>query len=89
MPIALTQNVVPDFGAPTKARIIGRRPIIQYDAIGFPQLRGLTYEWKVDKVEEAGAGNYAEFRNYKCDIILATTEEKAEIEKLMNNGVFI
>jgi len=77
------------FAAPTNARIIGRRPIIQKDAMGYPELLGLTHDWKVDKVVDVGKGNYTEFNNYKCDIIMATTAEKAEIEKLMNSGVFV
>ena len=77
------------FGAPEKARIIGRRPTLQYSAVGFPELLGLRYGYMVDKVSDLGEGKYSEFENYKCDIIVATTEEKAEIESLMNSGVFV
>lgn len=76
-------------GAPQKARIIGRRPTIQYNAFGYPQLIGLKYKYMVEKISDLNIGDYSEFENYKCDIIVATTEEKAEIESLMNKGVFI
>jgi len=77
------------FGAPKKARLIGRRPNIQKNATGVPELLGLKYGYMVNKVSDLGIGKYSEFDNYKCDIIVATTEEKAEIESLMNSGVFV
>lgn len=77
------------FGAPEKARIIGRRPVIQNNAMGFPQLLGLNCKFMVERVGNIPSGEYCEFDNYKCDIIVATTEEKAEIESLMSSGVFV
>jgi len=77
------------FGAPEKARLIGRRPIIQKNAMGMPELLGLKYDYMVEQISDLGIGKYSEFENYKCDIITATTEEKAEIESLMNSGVFV
>ena len=77
------------FGADLKPRVIARVPRLHFAADGYPDIIGINHSMIYNHLSEVGIGEYTKCREYKCDIILATTEEKAEIEKLMNSGVFV
>lgn len=72
--------------APVYPRLMAKIPNMHHDAEGFGELIG--YDDQVHRTLSECSG-FVKCNNYKCDIIVATDAEKAEIEQLMNAGVFI
>ena len=70
-----------------KPRLIGRIPKVHKDAFGYPELIGLNRS--CGYLQLRSCSGFTQCQNYKCDVIVATTEEKQEIESLMNAGVFL
>ena len=72
--------------APLYPRIMAKIPKMHNDAIGFGEILG--YKDQVHR-RIAECTGFVKCINYKCDIIVATDAEKAEIESLLNSGVFV
>lgn len=68
-------------------RIIAKIPKMFKMAYGLKETLGLNRSTTYVKLSECSG--FTKCRNYKCDIIVATSEEKAKIEQLMNSGVFM
>ena len=72
--------------APLYPRIISKIPKMHNDATGFGEILG--YKDQVHRKISECTG-FVKCINYKSDIIVATDAEKAEIENLLNSGVFV
>ena len=72
--------------APLYPRIISKIPKMHSDAIGFGEIIGYKDQMHRRISECTG---FVKCINYKSDIIVATDAEKAEIESLLNSGVFV
>lgn len=70
-----------------KVRLICKIPKMHKDAYGYHELLGANRS--TGYVSLNSCSGFTQCKNYKCDIIVATDDEKAEIERLMNAGVFI
>lgn len=70
-----------------KPRLIARIPKMFNGGYGFHQTRGQNRSTTYTALNTCSG--YTKCINYKCDVIIATTEEKAEIERLLNAGVFL
>lgn len=70
-----------------RARVIAKIPKMFGDAVGFSEILGENRSYTFEKI--SNCSGIVQTKNYKCDIIVATEEEKAEIERLMDSGVFI
>lgn len=70
-----------------RARIIAKVPKMHKDAYGYHELLGANRSTGYLSINTCSG--FTQCQNYKCDIIVATDDEKAEIERLMNSGVFI
>lgn len=70
------------------ARVIAMAPYMFNDGEGFQELLGENRS-KCFETLRTCKGGFIKTVNYKCDIIVATDEEKQEIERLMNGGVFL
>jgi hypothetical protein len=70
-----------------KPRLIAKIPKVHKDAFGYPEILGLNRSSCY--IQLNSCSGFTQCENYKCDVILATTEEKTEIERLMNNGVIL
>lgn len=57
------------------------------DGVGYEETLGVNRSCVYVRLSECSG--YVQCANYKTDIIVATDTEKAEIEKLMNAGVFL
>lgn len=68
-------------------RIIIKIPKMFKDADGYPEIMGLNRSCTYTRLNTCSG--FTRCENYKCDVIVATTEEKREIESLMNAGVFL
>ena len=68
-------------------RIIIKIPKMFKDADGYPEIMGLNRSCTYTGLNTCSG--FTRCENYKCDVIVATTEEKREIESLMNAGVFL
>ena len=75
------------FATPQIARLIAHIPEIQADGYGYPEILGTRKQYA--KIRLAEAAGFVKCSNYKCEIIVATTPEKNEIEQLLNEGVFL
>lgn len=69
------------------ARIIAKVPKMFKDANGYDTILGESRNACYDTLSHCSG--FVQTKNYKCDIIVATDEEKAEIERLMDSGVFL
>ena len=70
-----------------KARLICKIPKMHKDAYGYHELLGANRSTGYLSINTCSG--FTQCKNYKCDIIVATDDEKAEIERLMDSGVFI
>ena len=68
-------------------RVIAKIPKMFRDGYGFEETLGANRSTTYVRLSECSG--FIKCENYKTDIIVATDTEKAEIEKLMNGGVFI
>lgn len=75
------------FATPQAARLIARVPELQANGYGYADILGTRKEYA--KVKLSSASGFVRCKNYKCEVIVATTPEKAEIERLLNEGVFL
>lgn len=71
----------------TKVRLIVKIPKMFRDAMGYHEILGANRSTGYLTLNTCSG--YVQCNNYKCDIIVATDEEKREIERLMDSGVFI
>jgi len=69
------------------ARVIAKIPKMFNDGYGFAETQGESR--KTAYVRLDSCSGYIKTLNYKCDVIIATTEEKQEIERLLDAGVFL
>lgn len=69
------------------ARIIAKVPKMFKQGNGYDTILGETRNACYDTLSHCSG--FVQTKNYKCDIIVATDEEKAEIERLMDSGVFL
>lgn len=70
-----------------KARLICKIPKMFKDAYGYNELLGANRSTGYEALNSCSG--FVKCKNYKCDIIVATSDEKAEIERLMDAGVFV
>ena len=70
-----------------QARLIVKLPKMFRDGLGFEQVLGANRSTAYMRLSECTG--FTKTVNYKCDIIVATDGEKAEIEQLLNGGVMI
>ena len=68
-------------------RVMAKIPKRFKDCYGYKQTIGLNRSTAYYRLAECSG--YIRCRNYKTDIIVATDTEKLEIERLMNEGVFV
>lgn len=74
------------YSSPTP-RLIARIPKIFNHAYGYEQALGANRSTTYEHINNCTG--FTQCKNYKCDIIVATENEKAEIERLMNEGVML
>ena len=75
------------FATPQAARLIAHVPEMQLDGYGYADILGTRKQYARTRL--ADASGFVKCNNYKCEIIVATTQEKNEIEQLLNEGVFL
>lgn len=75
------------FATPQKPRLIAHMPEMQKDGIGYAEIIGTNKRYAQTRLGDTQG--YVRCNNYKCEVIIATTREKLEIERLLNEGVFI
>lgn len=68
-------------------RVLAKIPKMFKDGYGFFETLGANRSTTYVRLSECSG--YVQCANYKTDIIVATDTEKAEIERLMNAGVFL
>lgn len=69
------------------ARLIVKLPKMFRDGLGYEQVLGANRSTAYVRLSECSG--FTKTVNYKCDIIVATDDEKTEIEQLLNGGVMI
>lgn len=69
------------------ARIIAKIPKMFNGGYGYKETQGVNRSTTYERLENCTG--FVRCINYKTDIITATQEEKDEIERLMNEGVFL
>lgn len=74
------------YSSPTP-RLIARIPKMFNGGYGYEQTLGANRSTTYEHLNSCSG--YTQCKNYKCDIIVATEDEKAEIERLMNSGVML
>lgn len=75
------------FATPQAARLIAHVPEMQRNGYGYAEILGTRKQYAHTRL--ADASGFVKCNNYKCEIIVATTAEKNEIEQLLNDGVFL
>lgn len=68
-------------------RLIVKLPKMFRDGLGYEQVLGANRSTAYVRLNECSG--FTKCVNYKCDIIVATDDEKQEIERLMNAGVML
>lgn len=68
-------------------RLIVKLPKMFRDGLGYEQVLGANRSTAYVRLNECSG--FTKCVNYKCDIIVATDDEKQEIERLMNMGVML
>lgn len=68
-------------------RVLAKIPKMFRDGYGYFETLGANRSTTYVRLSDCSG--YIQCKNYKTDIIVATDTEKAEIERLMNEGVFI
>lgn len=69
------------------ARIIAKIPKMFNDGYGYHETQGANRS--TTYVNLSTCSGFVQCQNYKSDIIIATEDEKREIENLMNSGIFL
>lgn len=69
------------------ARIIAKIPTMFNEGYGYHQILGANRSTTYMHLSDCSG--FTQCKNYKCDIIVATEDEKSEIERLMNEGVML
>jgi hypothetical protein len=75
------------FNSYGNVRVIAKVPKMFRRGNGYEETLGANRSAAYTMISDCSG--YIQCKNYKTDIIVATDTEKAEIEKLMNEGVFI
>ena len=70
-----------------RARLLAKIPKMFNDAYGYHETLGANRSTTYEHLNNCSG--YTQCKNYKCDIIVATEDEKTEIERLMNEGVML
>lgn len=70
-----------------RARLLAKIPKMFNDAYGYHETLGANRSTTYEHINNCTG--FTQTKNYKCDIIVATEDEKAEIERLMNAGVML
>lgn len=91
----VTHNQVsaPQVGSATSSytypyvRILAKIPKMFNDGYGFNETLGASRSTTFTRL--GTCSGFVRCREYKCDVIVATDDEKREIEQLLNAGVFI
>ena len=78
---------IASFNNSGNVRVIAKIPKMFRHGIGYEETLGANRSACYARISDCSG--YIKCENYKTDIIVATDTEKAEIEKLMNEGVFI
>lgn len=69
------------------ARIIAKVPKMFRDGYGYSEILGEARQCAYEQL--SSCSGFVQCQNYRSDVIVATDQEKAEIERLMDAGVFI
>jgi len=69
------------------ARIIAKIPKMFKDGYGYSEILGEARQCAYEQL--SSCSGFVQCQNYRSDVIVATDQEKAEIERLMDAGVFI
>ena len=69
------------------ARVIAKIPTMFNEGYGYHQILGANRSTTYMHLSDCSG--FTQCKNYKCDIIIATEDEKTEIERLMNEGVML
>lgn len=69
------------------ARVIAKVPKMHKDGYGYAEILGENRSTTYTNLNSVSG--FVQTKNYKSDIIVATDAEKAEIERLLNSGVFL
>lgn len=69
------------------ARVIAKVPKMHRDGYGYAEILGENRSTTYTNLNSVSG--FVQTKNYKSDIIVATDAEKAEIERLLNSGVFL
>lgn len=72
---------------PKTVRLIAKVPVIHNNAYGYPEIMGMNVSKAYSRLGDCRG--FIKTENFKCEVIVATTDEKLEIERLLNAGVFI
>lgn len=78
---------IASFNNSGNVRVIAKIPKMFRSGNGYEETLGANRSACYARISDCSG--YIQCQNYKTDIIVATDTEKAEIEKLMNEGVFI
>lgn len=68
-------------------RVIAKIPKMHKDGYGYNEILGANRSCTYEHLKNCSG--FVQCREYKCDVIVATTDEKTEIERLMSTGVFL
>lgn len=68
-------------------RLIAKVPKMFRGGYAYHEILGANRSAGYDQL--SSHSGFIKCKNYKCDIIVATSDEKAEIERLMDSGVFV
>lgn len=75
------------FASPPACRIIAKIPKMFKGAYGYHETLGANRSTAFVRLDSCSG--FVQCKNYKCNVSNATDEEKREIERLLDNGVFL
>lgn len=75
------------FASPPACRVIAKIPKMFKGAYGYHETLGANRSTAFVRLDSCSG--FVQCKEYKCNVSNATEEEKAEIERLLNSGVFI
>lgn len=76
-----------NFGGYPYCRLLAKVPKMHKDGYGYAEILGENRSTTYTNLNSVSG--FVQTKNYKSDIIVATDAEKAEIERLLNSGVFL
>lgn len=76
-----------NFGGYPYARLLAKVPKMHKNGYGYAEILGENRSTTYTNLNSVSG--FVQTKNYKSDIIVATDAEKAEIERLLNSGVFL